>query len=261
MRYVLTIAFTGILLFQAKAGAAEWNKSWSVGPKPELHVVAGDASVQMVAGQDGAIEATVKTRGWSIGDSGIRIIEHQSGNRVDLEVREPSTHFDFGMHSVGIELRVPHELMAEIHTGDGSITMRGVRGALRLDTGDGTIQGEDLDGSLTAHSGDGSVRLGGRFDTLEVHTQDGSVDIQAFHGSRMASDWKVETGDGSVHLGVPRDLPADVEMQTGDGSIHLDLPVTVNGMRNEHEIRGKLNGGGPVLRVRTGDGSIALNAL
>jgi hypothetical protein len=53
-------------------------------------------------------------------------------------------------------------------------------------------------------------------------------------------------------------LAADIELQTGDGSIHPDMPVTVNGMQNEHELRGKLNGGGPLLRVHTGDGSISV---
>ena len=262
MRFALTIALSGLILFQSKAAAEEWNKHWAVGPKPELHVAAGDASVRIVAGEPGAIDATVKTRGWSIGDNGVKILEHQSGNRVDLEVREPSSHFSFGARSISIEMRVPRELMAEVHTGDGSITMRGLHGSVRMDTGDGSIQGEDLDGALTGHTGDGSVHINGRFDVLQLHTSDGSVEVSALPGSHMSSDWKVETGDGSVRLELPHDLSADVELQTGDGSIHLDMPVTVNGMgnRNEHEVRGKLNGGGPLLRVRTGDGSISVQS-
>lgn len=260
MRVAATIALSGLILFQSRAAAEEWNKRWTVGPKPELHVAAGDASIRIEAGDSGAIDATVKTRGWSIGDNGVKILEHQSGNRVDLEVREPSSHFSFGARSVSIEVRVPRELMAEVHTGDGSITLRGLHGSVRMDTGDGSIQGDDLDGALTAHTGDGSVHMNGRFDVLELHTSDGSVDVSVLQGSRVSSDWKVETGDGSVRLELPHDLAADIELETGDGSIHLDMPVTVNGMRSEHEIRGKINGGGPLLRVRTGDGSISVQS-
>ena len=261
MRPLFAIAFTGLILFHAKAGAEDWNKRWTVGPKPELHVETGDASVRIEAGEENTITATLKAHGWTIGPGGVRVIEHQSGNRLDLEVREPSSHFSFGMHSVEIDLRVPRELSAEVHTGDGSISLEGLRGSLRLDTGDGSIQGSDLDGALTARSGDGSVHVGGRFDVLLLHTQDGSVEARAEHGSRMAGDWKVETGDGSVHLAIPRDLPADLEMETGDGSMHVDMPVMVNETRSEHALRGKLNGGGPLLRVRTGDGSISLSSL
>lgn len=258
MNYAIAIALLGFVFFQAEAQGEEWNKHWTVGPKPELHVTAGDASVRIEPGENGGIDATVRTRGWSIGDNGVKILEHQNGNRVDLEVREPPSHFNFGTRSVSIEVRVPRELLAEIHTGDGSIEARGLHGSLRMDTGDGSIQGDDLDGALTAHTGDGTVHINGRFDVLQLHTSDGSVDVSVMNGSRMAADWKVETGDGSVRLELPHDLAADIELQTGDGSIHLDMPVTVNGMRNEHELRGKLNGGGPLLRVHTGDGSISV---
>jgi DUF4097 and DUF4098 domain-containing protein YvlB len=260
MNYALAMTLLGFVLFQAEAQGEEWNKHWAVGPRPELYVTAGDSSVKIEAGDNDGIDATVRTRGWSIGDNGVRVLEHQNGNRVELEVREPSTHFSFGMHSVTIEVRVPRELTAEVHTGDGSIAVRATHGSLRMDTGDGSIQGEDLDGAVTAHTGDGSVHIGGRFDVLQLHTSDGSVDVSVMHGSRVTADWKVETGDGSVHLELPHDLAADLELETGDGGIHLDMPLTVNGMRNEHEIRGKLNGGGPLLRIRTGDGSISVQS-
>ena len=39
----------------------------------------------------------------------------------------------------------------------------------------------------------------------------------------------------------------------------LDLPVTVNGSIERSSIRGKLNGGGPLLEITTGDGSIRVS--
>ncbi len=258
---MLLAAAAAAMLFGSSAQAEEWSKHWSVNGKPELRVWTGDASVQIEAGSDNEISAVVRTRGISIGGSGIKITEHQDGNRVELEVREPSRHFNFGNRSVEIRVQVPKELMADIHTGDGSIKLRGLHGSMRVDTGDGSIDGEELDGGLDAHSGDGSLHIRGRFDDLRIRTSDGSVDIQAATGSHLRSDWRVETGDGSVQLGVPRDLAADVQLQTGDGSIHVDLPLTTEGTKEEHELRGKLNGGGPLLEVRTGDGSISLGSL
>jgi len=248
-------------LATAPAQAEDWTKRWTVDVKPELRVTAGDASISVEVGSDGEISALVRTRGVGIGGSGVRITEHQDANRVELEIREPSSHFSFGMRSIEVHLRVPRQLSADIHTGDGSIKLTGLHGALRVNTGDGSINGEDLDGSLDAHSGDGSLHVSGRFDELKVRTSDGSVDVEARAGSRMATDWRVETGDGSVHLGVPRDLAADISLRTGDGSIHFDLPLTVQSNHREHEVEGKLNGGGPQLNVRTGDGSIRLGAL
>ncbi len=261
MKRDLTIACCVLFLCASISRADEWNKHWSVGPKPELHVTAGDAAIVVEAVGGNAIDATLRTRGYSIGGSGVRVTEHQTGDRVEIEVREPPMHFGFGDHSIRLELRVPKQLSAYLHTGDGSITLRGVHGQMRVDTGDGSVQGEDLDGLLDAHSGDGSVHVSGRFDNLQLRTQDGSVDVDALRGSHMQSDWHVQTGDGSVRLNLPRELPANVELHTGDGHIRMNLPVNVTGMQSENEVRGKLNGGGPLLMVRTGDGSISLSPI
>jgi hypothetical protein len=41
----------------------------------------------------------------------------------------------------------------------------------------------------------------------------------------------------------------------------VDLPLTTEGGIHEDSVSGKLNGGGPVLTVRTGDGSVHLSRL
>jgi hypothetical protein len=243
------------------ARADEWNKHWSVSANPELRINAGDAAVTVEASETNAIDATLTTRGWAIGSSGVQVTEHHSGNSVEIDIKVPSMHFNFGNRSIRLEVRVPRELMANIHTGDGSIRLRGLHGPLRADTGDGSIQGDDLDGTLDANTGDGSVHISGRFDNVQLHTQDGSVELEAGHGSRLQSDWRVQTGDGSVRLKIPRDLSADLELHTGDGHIGVDLPLTTGGTQKEHEFRGKLNGGGPSLTVRTGDGSINVSSI
>lgn len=257
---IAALSMAVLVFLHPSAKADEWNKHWSVGPNPELRIDAGDAAVVVEATETNTIEAHLTTRGYSIGPSGVRITDHQTGNSVEIYIRVPSMHFSFGNHSIRLEVRVPRQLTANIHTGDGSIRVHGLHGPLRVDTGDGSVEGDDLDGTLDAHSGDGSIDISGRFDNVQLHTNDGSVKLEAAHGSKMQSDWRVQTGDGSVHVNLPSDLSADLELRTGDGHIRLDLPLTVSGSQNEHEMRGKLNGGGPFLSIRTGDGSITVGS-
>ena len=66
------------------------------------------------------------------------------------------------------------------------------------------------------------------------------------------------TSDGGVEVRLPQDFAAELYAHTGDGHIHLDMPVTVNGSVERSRIRGKLNGGGPLLEITTGDGSIRI---
>jgi DUF4097 and DUF4098 domain-containing protein YvlB len=259
-----TGGFSGALLLLAfavsQASAAEWNKHWSVGANPELRVRAGDAAVVIRAATSNGIDATLTTQGWTIGRNGIQVIEHQSGNNVDIEVRVPSSgNFNFGQKSIRLEVRVPRELIGDIHTGDGSISLFGLHGSLRADTGDGSIQAQDLDGKLEARTGDGSMHVSGRFDDVQLHTHDGSVELNVRPGSHLRTGWRIETGDGSIHARLPRDLAADLELRTGDGSIGVDLPGSSPLSKTAGETHGKLNGGGPPLVLRTGDGSIKIS--
>src|SRR6201999_3538694 len=97
----------------------EWNKRWQVSGTPDVHITAGDSAIRVEAGSSGSVEANLTTRGWTIGDSGVRVIEHQTGNRVDIEIREPHEHFSLGNHSSRLVVRVPRELTGDVHTGDG----------------------------------------------------------------------------------------------------------------------------------------------
>jgi DUF4097 and DUF4098 domain-containing protein YvlB len=245
------------------ASADDWSKTFQISGHPELRVNVNDGSVTIRTWDRKEIEARVTTVRWKI-PSDVQVVEHQSGDRVELEVRMPHRMFtlNFGQRmSIQVELRVPREIRSDIRTGDGSIIAENLRGETRLSTGDGRIEATSLDGTLDAQTGDGRIVIRGRFDMLNLHTGDGSIEAEANNGSRITSEWSVRTGDGHVTLRLPATLSADLDVHTGDGHIQSDLPVTVSGSRNEHELRGKLNAGGPPLIVRTNDGSIRLERM
>jgi len=168
---------------------------------------------------------------------------------------------NFGSHSATVELQVPRELRAQIHSGDGHITAQDLRGEVHLSSGDGAIEADAVDGIFEAKTGDGHIRASGRWDRLDLETGDGGIDAEARAGSKMTGSWRVRSGDGHVSLRLPGDFAADLDAHTGDGKITVDLPVTMSGSFGSSDVRGKLNGGGEALVVRTGDGSIHLQRL
>jgi DUF4097 and DUF4098 domain-containing protein YvlB len=242
--------------------ADDWTRSFPMsGNKHDLTVHTDDASVTVRPWDRNEIEARVTTSGWKIADSEARIIEQHSDSRLDFEVRLPKNVWSRNHRWVKVELRVPRETRVNIHTGDGAISVEGLRGATVLSTGDGRIDAQALDGTLEARSGDGSIHVRGRLDALDLHTGDGSIEAEVSAGSRMASPWRLETGDGSVTLRLPASFAADIRAHTGDGSISVDLPVTSSGTPKRSDFRGKINGGGELLSVQSGDGSIHLTKL
>ena len=73
----------------------------------------------------------------------------------------------------------------------------------------------------------------------------------------MTGAWYLHSGDGSIEVLLPADLSANLDVRTGDGSIRSDLSLSDSDTRH-HSLRGKLHGGGPLLELRSGDGSIHL---
>lgn len=236
--------------------AADWSKKYTLSGKADLRVETNDASVDVRSGDVNWIEARVTTIGWRIDSSEVNVVESQTGNLVNIGVRVPREFFGIGNRSAHIDLIVPRQLTAVIRTADGHITADGLAGDIRLSSGDGKIDAQRMDGLLDAATGDGRMEIGGRFDRLNLKTHDGHVALKIADGSKLTGPWRIQTGDGSVDIGVGDKLNADLDAHTGDGSITVDVPVTISQRRGESTFRGKLNGGGEALVVRTGDGSI-----
>ena len=258
-----------LAIFALPARAEEWSKTFALNGKADLRVETNDAKVQVEAWEREEIQARVVSEGVRIGLWGssdtrqVRVRDFQSGNHVELEVRIPNTDWMIGvnMRSARIELKVPREAALDVHSGDGDLSVRGLRGEINLSTQDGRIEADSLDGALRASSGDGNMRVQGRFDSLNLKTGDGRIYVQIGQGSQMASGWSVRSGDGDVELSLPEDFSADLDVHTGDGRITSELPLTLSGSMDHSSLRGKLNGGGPTLSVHTGDGSVHLKRL
>ncbi|HXY24180.1 MAG TPA: DUF4097 family beta strand repeat-containing protein [Candidatus Acidoferrum sp.] len=281
------------------AHAEEYVKTYPVTGRANVRVDTNDGSVRVTSSDSKQVEFHVEYQGYEIGKN-LRIDTRQDGDKVELTARITGhwgIHVDWGHSSrrLNIEVRMPRAAdlnvdtgdgsvqvesidgavnvhtgdgsvranslsgAIDLHTSDGSITADGLKGDMRLRTGDGSIEAHDLDGKVEADSGDGHIRIAGRFEALNIKTGDGSVDARALPGSKMSTSWSLRTGDGSVDLTLPSDFQADIDATTGDGHISLGIPVTVEGTFSKSALHGKMNGGGQALTIHTGDGSIRLS--
>jgi DUF4097 and DUF4098 domain-containing protein YvlB len=285
-----------VLAVIPSASPDEWTKSFKLERTAKLRVETSDANIRVTACDCSTVEVRVTTQGWTIGGDGINIADRQTGDQIDIEVRFPRQVFQMNWRNrrVDIEVKVPREADLDLHTGDGNVDVQGVKGTLLLRSGDGNIKLSDLqgslkadtgdgnidmrdvrgdltlhtgdgnidvagvDGSLRAETGDGRVRVNGRFDVLDLRTGDGGIEAKAAEGSKLESNWRLNTGDGNLTLRLPVTIAADVELETNDGSIDFDMPVTVSGRQGKREVHGQINGGGKLLSLKTGDGSIRL---
>jgi DUF4097 and DUF4098 domain-containing protein YvlB len=255
------------------------EKRFSVTGRPQVTLSTFDGSIEVRAWDRS--EVLVQVEKYALTDEAAADIEvraEQSGDHVTVDVRNrlANRHFTLGLNrSARLVAFVPGALDLQATSGDGSIDVERLNGAIELRSGDGSIQGRDLDGDLRAQTGDGSVRLDdvngsldigtgdgsivarGRLTSVRARSGDGSITVQAEPGSAARDDWNIFTGDGSVTLQLPDDFSAELDARTGDGNISIrDGALSEVTESRKRSVKGRLGSGGGSLRVRSGDGTI-----
>lgn len=262
-KLILVLSFT-LPLLALSASAEEWSKSYTVGAKPSLRVDTNDAAIEITRGASNTVSARVTTHNYPIGSGGLRISEHQDGDKVELMVHVPNQsgfHISWHDRRVLIEVQVPSETALDLHSSDGHIHVDGTTAGARIDTSDGAIEVRNFSGNIRARTSDGHITVEGTLSDVYLSSGDGHIDLTARQGSTIDRSWLIHTSDGRVDVKLPESFSAELYAHTGDGRITMDFPVTVSGSMERSRIRGKMNGGGQLLEISTGDGSIHLGKL
>jgi len=259
VRHLALVAL--LALSSLSALADEWSHSYPVTAKPEVTVNANDGDVEVSVGSSQQVDVRVITRGWKIKDD-VQITGNQSGNHVEIKLHKTSNVcFGVCFQSIRVEVRIPRESDLNIHTDDGNVRVENVTGNLQFETGDGDVRLRDVEGSLHADTHDGNVEVNGRFNVLSLHTGDGNIDAEVGAATPPQSGWLLRSGDGNIRLKLPDNLGADLDAHTGDGEVNVGFPVTASGVGKENSFRGKINGGGVSIELRTGDGDIKVEKM
>jgi putative adhesin len=255
------LAILALAIAAFPASAEQWSKTYTISNAPDLRVQTTDANIRVDTWDQKTVEATITSAHYKFGRGGLTVEEHQTGDTVEINLRFPHDvqFFNFGSGRVDIAIHMPRTGRVNLHTGDGNIELAGFTGEMELRSGDGFEEIHHVEGSLHANTGDGHINADGKFDVLDLKTGDGHLDIRAVAGSKVVEEWMLHTGDGSVSLELPPDLAADLYLHTGDGHIDVNVPMATEGRIRENDVRGKLNGGGKLISIQTGDGSINLN--
>ena len=281
-----SVPFVLSCIFVAASAAAEvpqtFDKHYPVQGRAELEAQIGNGNIQ-VRSCGGCRDIHVHLEMNGADRSLFHLEESQSGNHVRFVLKQDENRHWSWNTGKGPEMtvEVPQESALDLNSGNGSLSLDGVRGDIAMSTGNGSIaagnaggqirlhsgnggvNAHDLSGSLNATTGNGSIHVGGHFERIEAHTGNGSVNLEAGGPDALRNGATITSGSGSITLRLDRGAHADVRLSTGSGGIHSDLPITTQGDYGEdrHQLNGTLNGGGSTLHVTTGSGGIRLEAL
>jgi hypothetical protein len=153
------------------------------------------------------------------------------------------------------------EVKAE--TGGGSIELGEIGGSVSMETGGGTLKVSSASGPIKGETGSGNIELWG-VPSAHVETGAGAITAKFIRGDGSAnSELETGVGDVTVYLvsNVNLTIRASIEASNGQ-QIVSDFPeikVSSEGGQWGPKLisaEGSVNGGGPVLKVRTSMGNI-----
>ncbi len=148
---------------------------------------------------------------------------------------------------------------ADVKTSGGGITIGSVAGVVEAKTSGGSIRIDKATGRVNAKTSGGSITVEEVMGGINAKTSGGS--IKAYISRQPEEDCSLETSGGSVTAYLVEDIGIDVEARTSGGSVSTDVPITtvVQGKVRKNRLQGAINGGGPLLKLRTSGGSIRLH--
>jgi hypothetical protein len=263
----------------------------------EVLTRSGDVSVHRGQAGSGSIHGKIFVGDrWLFGNRQADVSEveqhpplRQDGNTIHIDyVNDHNISVDY-------EITAPEETAIRIHSGSGNLTIDGTRGSadlqsgsgdlklshmageIRLQTGSGNVRAHEIAGAVRGGTGSGDVELQ-ETGTGDIELRAGSGNITArgiqgaFHADTGSGDvnaegtqtgsWEIRAGSGNVRLRLPADAAFDANLSTSSGTIHVatTITMTVQGRVQEShkEIIGKVHGGGPLVKIRTGSGDIQI---
>jgi hypothetical protein len=187
--------------------------------------------------------------------------------------------------SGGGSVSVGHAAAVMVETGGGSVDLGTCTGEAKVETGGGSIDLGDINGPVTLETGGGSIKLNGARGPVKVSTGGGNLDLWKLSqgvraetgagtitaefvgtppsGSNSYSLLETSAGDVIVYVAPDVKLSIKATIQTAFGhkitSDFGDLKISTEGGDwgpKTIYADGALNGGGPLLKVRTTIGNI-----
>ena len=246
-----------------KLSVSNVNGEVSVQPweKPEMHIQAKKrvihSSRETAEQYARKIEIAVETKG-----DALEVRTVMPGLQADRDWVERFFSLDWLFErrvrevSVSYEISTPRRMDTELVSTNGGIRIGAMEGRAELRTTNGAVQTEGTKGELRGRTTNGAVTLLGVAGGCDVATINGKITAEFV--SLGSQGCALHTTNGAIRITLPENVHADLEASTTNGSVTSALPLSVQGKISEHRMGGKINGGGPPVKLHTMNGSITI---
>jgi hypothetical protein len=223
-----------------------WARSWLRG---------WNDNTRIVVRVPRATSSTVRTAGGSIQASRLGNVDlRTSGGSVTADGLEGRADIRTSGGSISAR-SIRGDVDAS--TSGGSVSVAGAGGRVDIETSGGGITVDAAGGDISASTSGGGIRIRDAAGHVEAHTSGGPIDVAFLAGNGRGGD--LSTSGGGISVTLDPSVGLSLDVTASGGGVQADVPVTVRGTISRQALRGELNGGGPLLRIRTSGGGVRLS--
>jgi DUF4097 and DUF4098 domain-containing protein YvlB len=240
-----------------------------------IHVddIAGGVSAETGGGsiEVGTIggEIGLRTGGGSIEvrQANGRVVAETGGGSVEIHSASEGASIETGGGSIEMK---QCKGKAKVSTGGGSIDLGDISGPVDIETGGGSIHLTSAKGHVHAQTGGGGIELYG-VPSAYAQTGAGGIVVKLVNTGSARHDSELETSAGDITVYIAPDVAINLRASVDLGNGHRitsDFPefrITSDADKWGYTLgprtlnaEGKLNGGGPLLKVHTTTGDICI---
>ena len=147
----------------------------------------------------------------------------------------------------------------KIDTSGGGIELTGGGGSLNGESSGGGVKVKDFRGPVSVESSGGGVTVENIGGKLRAESSGGPV--HAVLPSPIPGDVLLESSGGGVTVQIPGDAAFNLDAESSGGGVSCDLPITIQGRKKHDELKGAVNGGGPVVKLESSGGGVHAKKL
>jgi DUF4097 and DUF4098 domain-containing protein YvlB len=243
---VSPLAACELAMANLRAEAREpWTRSFTLPDNGRFELENTNGSIDVQPSDGSQIEVAAERIAKAASDEAakallkeIDITVDQSGDRVRLKSKYPR-----GLRMASVEIRyvvkVPATVSVKVENTNGRVTLTGLANAVDARTTNGGVSGRGLKGPVRASTTNGGV----------------NVDVDVVHADGI----ELNTTNGGVKLQLPESAKADISATCVNGGISTErLALDGSGETSRRRVDGRLNGGGPRVRLETVNGGVRI---
>jgi len=162
--------------------------------------------------------------------------------------------------TVDYDIRLPEKLAeTSLEVINGRIEISGNLGRIKASTVNGSIKAEGMQGPANFEAVNGEIEAIITSGPVKIETVNGPISCYL---RNLKDNLSLETVNGPIKIKIASEtgLNGYLEARSTNGAIHIDVPLIFKNLtQSRGRFEGQIGTGGPLIRLRTVNGSISLS--